>query len=176
LVHAHREALLNLPSPTDSLSSLQTFYDSVEGHVRSLTTLGKNIDTYGDLLFTIIRSKLPSKTWRSIVREHGSGVWTFEAIQKAIKQELQILELETQSNRIDSHATASFHTGASKIHSKPRQSESGKKQPCVFCKGPHAPIECTVVSNAEQRREAIRDQKLCFNYVPLDFQIPKSIV
>ena len=62
LVHAHREALLNLPSPTDSLSSLQTFYDCART-CQELNDTGKNIESYGDLLVTIIRSKLPSKTW-----------------------------------------------------------------------------------------------------------------
>ena len=163
LKHAHMQALLNLPSPTDTLSSLQAFYDTVEGHVRSLTSLGKGVETYSDLLITIIRSKLPSKAGKNIAQEHGSGEWTLEAIQQAIKQDIRILELEIQTNQTHSHPTASFHTGTSKVPYKTRQPESVKKHSCVFCKGLHTPTECTVVINSEQRRDAIRDQKLCFN-------------
>ena len=163
LKHAHMQALLNLPNPVDSLSSLQTFYDTVEGHVRSLATLGKNIDSYGDLLVTIIRSRLPPKTWKSIAREHGSGEWTFEALQTALKQEIQILELEVQPDQTNPRPTASFYTSTSKPRNRPQQVEPVKKSLCIYCKGPHASIECTIITKPEQRRDAIRDLKLCFN-------------
>ena len=50
LVNAHMQALIDLPSPSNSLTSLQQFHDSIESHTRSLTALGKNSDSYGDLL------------------------------------------------------------------------------------------------------------------------------
>ena len=152
LKHAHMQALLNLPNPVDSLSSLQTFYDTVEGHVRSLATLGKNIDSYGDLLVTIIRSRLPPKTWKSIAREHGSGEWTFETLQTALKQEIQILELEVQPDQTNPRPTASFYTSTSKPRNRPQQVEPVKRSLCIYCKGPHASIECTIVTKPEQRR------------------------
>ena len=44
------QALLDLTSPTNSLAALQLFHDSVESHIRSLSSLGKSHDTYGSLL------------------------------------------------------------------------------------------------------------------------------
>ena len=76
------------------------------------------VETYGDLLVTIIRSKLPSKMWKNIAQLHGSGEWNLEALQQAIKQEIHILELDIQTNQAHSHPTALFHTGASKISYK----------------------------------------------------------
>ena len=102
LVHAHMQAFLHLPSPTDTLSSLETFYDAIEGHVRSLSSLGKPVESYSDLLVTVILRKLPAKARKNLVREHNSGEWTLDALLKAIKQEVRILELETQNSHLHS--------------------------------------------------------------------------
>lgn len=98
LIHAHMQALLELPSPIDTLSSLETFYDAVEGHVRSLSSLRKPVESFGDMLVTVILNKLPDKTRKNVVREHRSGAWTLDTLQRAIKQELHILQLEIQTN------------------------------------------------------------------------------
>jgi len=59
LVTAHMRALLDLPG---TLSSLQSFHDSIEKHVRSLSPLGKSIESYGELLVPALQGKLPPKT------------------------------------------------------------------------------------------------------------------
>ena len=59
LVNAHMQALVDLTSPTNSLAALQLFHDSVESHIRSLSSLGKSRETYGSLLVPIIFGKLP---------------------------------------------------------------------------------------------------------------------
>jgi len=64
------EALLILPSPTDHLSSLRLFYDSVETHIRGLESLGKKTETYGDILVPIIQ-KLPNGIKRNLARQNG---------------------------------------------------------------------------------------------------------
>ena len=62
LVNAHMQALLHLPSPTNTLKSLQQFHDSVESHIRSLSSLVKESGSHGDLLITIIMDELPVDT------------------------------------------------------------------------------------------------------------------
>ena len=50
LVNAHMQALLSLPKPANNHSNLQTFYDTIENHVRGLSSLDKSPETYGSLL------------------------------------------------------------------------------------------------------------------------------
>ena len=76
LVNAHMQALINLPNPSNTLTSLQQFYDSVESHTRSFTTLGKNRDSYGDMLVPITLGKLPTEIKRNLARERSSEEWT----------------------------------------------------------------------------------------------------
>ena len=58
LVNAHMKALLNVASPTYSLTSMRMFYDSVESHICGLALLGKSKTSYRDLLVPIIMDKL----------------------------------------------------------------------------------------------------------------------
>ena len=59
LVNAHMQALLGLPSAANTLPSLQLFHDTVENHIRALSSLGKSPESYGDLLTPIIYGRLP---------------------------------------------------------------------------------------------------------------------
>ena len=49
LIAAHMQAFINLPSPSNTLSGLQQFHDTVERHIHSLSTLGKSTDSYEDI-------------------------------------------------------------------------------------------------------------------------------
>ena len=92
-VDAHMQALIDSPSPNNTLSSLCEFYDSTEGHIRSLATLGKPEDSYGILLVPILLGKLPLKTKQNLIRAYGKMEWTITELQAAILNELYILEM-----------------------------------------------------------------------------------
>ena len=93
LVQAHMQALLDLPSPNNSLTSLKLFRDSTESHMRSLLSLGKSSDSYGALLVPIILGKLPTDMKKNLARDHENGEWTISDLQSAILKEIHILEL-----------------------------------------------------------------------------------
>jgi hypothetical protein len=86
ITNAHMHALLDLPSPSESASSLRGFYDRLETHIRGLEALGKTQDTYGDLLVPIILSKLPIAVKHNLVRERGTMDWSLEQLRKDISK------------------------------------------------------------------------------------------
>ena len=55
-IAAHMLALIDLRSPSGTLTSLREFHDSIEGHIRSLASLGKSQDSYSSLLVNIARA------------------------------------------------------------------------------------------------------------------------
>ena len=61
LINAHMDALMNLPKPVNSLSSLQVFHDKLESHMRALQSLGKSSDTYSTMLTPMVLGKLPTE-------------------------------------------------------------------------------------------------------------------
>ena len=93
LVNAHTQALLDLQAPTNELSSLQFFHDSMETHIRGLLALGETTESYGTLLVPIILAKLPAETRRNIARGHTSLHWSIDQLQEAILKEIQIFEV-----------------------------------------------------------------------------------
>ena len=92
LVNAHMKALLNMASPTNNLASLRMFYDSVESHIRGLSSLGKSEHSYGDLLVPIIMSKLTTEVRRNLAREHSNSQWILSDLMAALQKEIRILE------------------------------------------------------------------------------------
>ena len=51
------KALLEMPSPTNSLASLHIFDDSIEGYILGLSSLGKSEHFYGDILIQVLLEK-----------------------------------------------------------------------------------------------------------------------
>ena len=166
LISAHMKALIELPGPSNTLSSLQGFYDAIEAHTRSLASLGKPIDEYGAMLATSILGKLSVETRRNLARAHGSDESTITDLQRAILDEIRILETGIGNNRqAPQTATASFFTNTEK-HT-PSQTRASVQRPpatcCVYCQGSHAPVNCDTVKEALQRLDIVKHRKLCFN-------------
>ena len=86
------QALLDIPKPVNSLSSVRLFYDSVESHIRGLNALGKSEDSYGALLIAIVLGKLPDETRSDLARSHTRLEWTLNELKDSILTEIKVLE------------------------------------------------------------------------------------
>ena len=175
IINAHMQALLDLSSPTDSVTNLRRFYDSMENHIRGLEALGKKQDTYGDLLIPIVLAKIPTSIKHNIIRENGTNNWTVEQLRKAILKEIQILEAGEETEVFDQAnkpfntfpSTTSLLTNASQIKgrnfSNANTRNLAKPKLCVFCSGQHRAHECTVVRDPDARKKIAFQSNLCFN-------------
>ena len=175
IINAHMQALLDPSSPTDSVTNLRRFYDSMENHIRGLEALGKKQDTYGDLLIPIVLAKIPTSIKHNIIRENGTNNWTVEQLRKAILKEIQILEAGEETDVFNQvkkpfntfPSTASLLTNASQIKSRnfPNTNTGNPAKPrlCVFCSGHHRAHECTVVRDPDARKKIAFQSNLCFN-------------
>ena len=163
IINAHMQALLDIANPVSSLSSLQLFYDTIEGHIRGLAALGKPEESYGALLIPIVLGKLPIETQRNLAREHGSLEWTLNDLKQGILKEIRVLESGLSINpttrlsfdQTPMMTTASLHTGASANNSS-KSHNSSAKRPCIFCKTiAHPPTKC----------DKIVDQQKCIDFI-----------
>ena len=170
IINAHMQALLELSSPTNKLSSIQHFHDSMENHVRGLTSLGKSNESYGDLLVPIILGKLPTDIRRNLTREHITAEWPFNQLRDFITKEIRIMEAgihhssgKVPSTQPSSSVTASFHMqtrGVPQHTKRPHVSDTRRK--CAYCKGPHPSNDCHVTTDYQQRWIIVKGG-LCFN-------------
>ena len=116
VINAHMQALLDITSPDTQLENLQKFYDTLETHICTLTSLGKPQETYGALLIPIILGKLPNEIRRNLARDHISLDWTINQLRNALQKELRILQAgkfvnPTENKDPKSSITSSFYTG-----------------------------------------------------------------
>ena len=87
LIHAHVQALLELPKPINNLTSIKLFHDTIEGHIRCLQSLGKSPDALETLLVPIMLGKLPEETKKNMARTHESSQWTVQQLQTSLLRE-----------------------------------------------------------------------------------------
>lgn len=92
VIAAYLRALYKIQKPEANLKSLLSFYDLVESYVRSLESLGKSPDSYGDLLVCILLDKHPSDVRKSVTRQHNQDEFTLEQFRDALKAELRVME------------------------------------------------------------------------------------
>ena len=160
-MHTCRLCLNYVPKPSNSIRSLRSFHDAVESHTRGLSSLGKSEDTYGDLLVTVIREKLPKELKINIARSKTTPEWSLSQLMSAILKEIRILECGTnQLSLVSSQSTAAFIVG-SKVN---RDKKQDKGQPsCIFCKRPHTSHQCIVITDQQRRLDIVKQNHLCFN-------------
>ena len=163
------QALLEMQSPTNNLISLQAFYDSIETHTRGLLSLGKTKDTYGDLLVPIILKKLPMEIRKNLAREHTNAEWTIDELRSAILKEIRVFETGLYATNLQittpHRSTAAFHVNMSKGltgYTNPR-TDGKRNTTCIYCKGPHPPHSCEVVTDYQRRLDIVKKGKLCYN-------------
>ena len=161
------QALLNLASVNNTLSSLQSLYDTIEGHVRGLASLGKHPESYGTMLTPVILSKLPKEIRKNIARDHNNIEWPLDDLTGALLKEI-LLETGIHTSGPSNHTSydsqpmtmASLHTGAM---SNPQQPSERKPTHCVHFKQFHLPSRCDVVTNPQDHMAIVKKDKLCFN-------------
>ena len=165
IVHAHMQALLEINTPTNSLSSLQLFYDTIEAHIRGLAALGKSEDAYGAMLVPIILGKLQVDVRRNLAREHGNSEWTIRELKDAILKEIRVLESGwfTNEGLLESHRTPMTTTLHTNISGQQSAEGGTSKKVCIFCKGPHPPVCCDIVVIPQKRLAIVKRGKHCFN-------------
>ena len=165
IVNAHMQALLSLPNPSNNMTSLHSFHDSVENHIRGLTALRQSRDSYGTLLVPIILEKLPVETRRNLARDHPTFEWTIDEPRDAILREIRVFKagvhITSQTLPDTMSMTATFHAGTQPPHHK--VNIGGKDRVCVYCKGAHSTTNCNVITDHQKRVEHIKKEGLCFN-------------
>ena len=158
----------------NTLSSLQLFYDTVENHIRRLSSLGKSSESYGDLLTPIIFWKLPKEIQKSLARSHNNTEWTLYELRASIMKEIQILETKVHSTRyhdepthsdVPSITTDSFcidtHRHSQQSPNPGHVNQLNGLKTCVYCKQQHSPSSCDVIT-IQDRLTIVKKNNLYF--------------
>ena len=133
LVDAHMKALIGISSPANTLVALQQFHDSVEGHVRSLQSLGTPPEQYESMLVPMLQSKLSPGTLRNLARANGTEQWTLTSHRRQFYRRYVFFSWE----QIPLHTTSTtphllLHSWLVLIGNPPKHSRILRNNPAVY--------------------------------------------
>ena len=167
IISTYMNTLVKLPSVNSKdVKALQKFYDDVESHGRSLSTLGIEMEIYGALISTLILQKLPPEVKLVITRNIKENTWVLAKVLELINLELRARETctvleKTEGGKNCAHIDSELPYTGSSLHSgsyMPRlQScnppKSGENIKCIFCRGNHWSDKCSAILDFEARKD-----------------------
>ena len=147
------KALSEISSPSNTLSSLQLYYDTIQAHLRGLAALGKTEDSFATMLIPAILSKLPVDICRNLARDHGNKAWTMIEVKEAILKEIAVLECSWSSPKGPSTMSTTLLTNTSGHHMPPPH-QGTNKSACV-CYIFWDVVRCTKAFGHREKRKAM---------------------
>ena len=160
IVNRHMDLLLNLETVTSqhNLKGLRHLFDVVESNVRGLRALGVPSSSYGGLLSSILISKLPSELRLIISRELKEGDWDLDSMMKIIEREVEARERSAGGlpPPLRKAPARPLPTALSLVAGATTQVS------CVYCEQGHQSVSCTVVTDVNARKEALRRSGRCY--------------
>ena len=175
IVASHMNRILKLECVTSckTIKPLRSLYDQVEGHVRSLYTVGVKSQEYGPLLIPIIVEKLPEEIKLEISRKLGRNNWMVDEFLKILKDEIvarescSFMKYQEKNGGGKENATYTKRQEREENDNRPFSAEAlttaaRRTLVCAFCKGSHYHDKCSVVTDVQKRRDIIKQKRLCF--------------
>ena len=162
IINSHMEALCNIPNvgSIDNVKMLRQLYDKVETHVRSLTSLGVNSGSYGNLMISILMNKLP-QAMRVIVTKALGSTWALDKMLNTVKSELEARERANMlSSKPASKPPCSPHPRG--YSSAAALLNNGTPPTCTYCKNTHPSAHCNVVTNPNARKQILQREGRCY--------------
>ena len=141
---------------------LRRLFDTISSHVRSLSAMNVQEDSYGNLLCPVLINKTPPELQLILSRKVSEEDWNLQTLMAAIEEEVIARKRLGQSQ-----PKAPVHKG----HSKPPPTAVTlvtKGLPtsaprCCYCDQMHSPIECTEVTEVDKRKQLLRKAGCCYS-------------
>ena len=92
LINFYMNALTKLPSITNNVKQLRSFYDSLENYIRGLEALGTETSSYGNLLIPIIMGKIPEEIRRIMLRSNHLVDSCLDQLRASLLNEIESRE------------------------------------------------------------------------------------
>ena len=182
LINANVEKLMNIEPVTSAkdIKKVRNIYDTIEVHVRNLTSLDIDTRHYGPVLISVIMAKVPEEIRRHLSRAMPtSDQWDVDELLQRLKIEIDSREIcsnmSTNNSNQSSHSeplfaeeeevTATFLIGDNVEQGK-QGSRGGQGGPkvisCTYCKRNHPSSKCNVVTEVQARKNILRNKSRCF--------------
>ncbi|XP_036347090.1 uncharacterized protein LOC118756433 [Rhagoletis pomonella] len=180
IVREHIRQLFNVPSIANksSSSALRELIDSVNIHLRALSSLGRPVAHWDDLVIEIVLPKLDNSTLEKWNDEAPTDrLPTLEEVFKFLEKRCTHLEERAAASRSTTQQCVNSNKSPKPFRSSQQRSafvvsENVKPQRnCTYCSGTnHVIYRCRkfLALNPKQRFDAIHQRNLCNNCLKAD--------
>ena len=110
IIEAHYRNSFSLEPKTENYQVLKDFFDELEFHVRGLEGDKTKEKKFGDLLCLNLMNKLSLNLKCCLAKDHRKETWILEEFLKALKREIQVMELNDFFRKEQADVQAMFHT------------------------------------------------------------------
>ncbi|XP_070537540.1 uncharacterized protein [Ptychodera flava] len=166
---AYVKAFYKLENPAYTVESLTAFHNKLETYVRHLEQLEVQQDRFEWVILIIVLEKLPPNLLTLFQRPLEDELFhTFKQFREALKREIRIMSSNNRAAELEESiqssmpSTAAFYSSTA-TNSAARRPTQRKEKSCAFCRGPHYPNDCTVVTDSSKRHDIVKQNRLCFN-------------
>ena len=148
-VEAHYEALMKMPNCSSTTTSLRSFYDSLETHLRSLEALAQ--DTTSTLLVTLVLDKIPKDVKLQLELKQDGKDWSVQQLRAALSSLITAKERAEGTPQHEQREKKPISTGQALL-----SNGSVPKQPkCIYCQKAHYSDECSAFKTIDERKKEL---------------------
>ena len=163
IVDTHYAKLMEMPPASNKTTSLRAIYDAIEQHLRSLQSLGEDINQRQ--IVSLIRSKLPKVVTVRLEQQKGTeNEWTVEMLRKSLKGYITAQEIgenqfltnseDDENPKAHEHKVRQFKKPFGTMSSLMSTERYKNTTPnCFYCEQPHWSDECHNFSTLQERKE-----------------------
>ena len=186
MIKAHFTKLMNLPMATYKTTSLRTFYDTMEKHLRCLQSLGE--DDNNTQTLTVLQSKRPRSVLLQLDRiKERTDEWTVKKFREVLHHYILTLEtcdLQTKLFRVTETDKESsnvapvvkaftYDKGPRSFTSEALLSyenvKSRYERNCICCSNNYWNDECQQYPDIKSRKNKLKDR--CLKCMKLDHKV-----
>lgn len=172
IVNNHVSSLFDIQKlEKESGIGLRTMLDTLNKHIRSLTSLGQPTDKWDTLLVYLVTKKLDYNSLRLWESHHVSTeLPKFSELTKFLEDRCNVLEAIRINNPLSSSSKSNHQNNISKPQQPPRKTftssiASSYTPTCQICKTPHKIYQCEKFNkmSVSERHQTVRKLGLCIN-------------
>ena len=162
-IYAHMDRLIKIKrvKGMENLESLRKLYNEVETCLRNLISVRVETKTYGCLLVSILKDKLPEDLLVTISRGFGGDQWTLARFMELFDSELKAKEnclsfsskgeAREPKEQKGMMTCENFRVGGDSVKSK-----------CVYCMRNHSSSRCDRITEISARKAILERFRKCF--------------
>ena len=157
IINAHYAKLKEMLISSTYYEKLQSTYDSIEKHLRSLEALGENVEN--NLMMSLLQSKLPKHVLARLEEyKNDDNPWSVGLFRKELKKYITAQEIGNRLTSLNSNNQSRINEPRKPYDQRQPTvafSTGERQRNCIYCNKGHWSDECKEFPDVPSRKKQI---------------------